>query len=68
MNVLDSFRLDGRLALVTGSSAGIGLALARGLGQAGAAVVLNGRDAGRLAEARRRCAARASWCTSVPST
>ena len=29
-----TFRLDGRLALVTGSSAGIGLALARGLGQA----------------------------------
>ncbi len=46
-----SFRLDGRLALVTGSSAGIGLALARALGEAGAAVVLNGRDAGRLAQA-----------------
>ena len=46
-----TFRLDGRVALVTGSSAGIGLALARGLGQAGAAVVLNGRDEGRLARA-----------------
>jgi gluconate 5-dehydrogenase len=43
-----TFRLDGRLALITGSSAGIGLALARGLAQAGAAVVLNGRDASRL--------------------
>lgn len=46
-----TFRLDGRLALVTGSSAGIGLALARGLAQAGARVVLNGRDAEKLARA-----------------
>ena len=46
-----TFRLDGRLALVTGSSTGIGLALARGLAQAGAVVVLNGRDAPRLARA-----------------
>lgn len=46
-----TFRLDGRLALITGSSAGIGLALARGLAQAGATVVLNGRDAARLAQA-----------------
>lgn len=46
-----TFRLDGRIALVTGSSAGIGLALARGLGQAGATLVLNGRDPQRLAEA-----------------
>jgi gluconate 5-dehydrogenase len=49
-----SFRLDGRLALVTGSSTGIGLALARGLAQAGATVVLNGRDAARLAQAHDR--------------
>lgn len=49
MITADTFRLDGRLALVTGSSSGIGLALARGLGQAGAALVLNGRDAAKLA-------------------
>ncbi|WP_284614348.1 glucose 1-dehydrogenase [Aquabacterium humicola] len=43
-----TFRLDGQLALVTGSSMGIGLALARGLAEAGAAVVLNARDDNRL--------------------
>jgi gluconate 5-dehydrogenase len=46
-----TFRLDGRLALVTGSSAGIGQAVARGLAEAGAAVVLNGRDAAKLEQA-----------------
>jgi gluconate 5-dehydrogenase len=51
MITADTFRLDGRIALVTGSSTGIGLALARGLGEAGATVVLNARSATRLAEA-----------------
>ncbi|MDX5349373.1 MAG: SDR family oxidoreductase [Paracoccaceae bacterium] len=41
------FSLHGRRALVTGASQGIGLALARGLAEAGASVVLNGRDAAR---------------------
>ncbi|MBE3638435.1 SDR family oxidoreductase [Mangrovicoccus algicola] len=45
------FDLSGRRALVTGSSMGIGLALARGLAEAGAAVVLNARNAQRLEEA-----------------
>jgi len=48
MITAQTFRLDGRLALVTGSSAGIGLGLARGLAQAGARIVLNGRDAAKL--------------------
>ena len=47
----DAFRLDRRLALVTGSSAGIGFALARALGEAGASVVLNGRDVAKLEQA-----------------
>ena len=50
-DVLKQFDLSGKLALLTGSSAGIGLALARGLAGAGAAVVLNGRRAAPLAEA-----------------
>ncbi|MBS1178058.1 MAG: gluconate 5-dehydrogenase [Proteobacteria bacterium] len=46
--VLKQFDLSGRVALITGSSAGIGLALAQGLAGAGATVVLNARDAGKL--------------------
>jgi gluconate 5-dehydrogenase len=42
------FSLEGRLALVTGSGQGIGFALARGLAEHGASVVLNGRDAARI--------------------
>ncbi|WP_158744060.1 SDR family oxidoreductase [Acidisphaera sp. L21] len=45
------FSLAGRRALLTGSGQGIGFALARALGRAGAIVVLNGRDAGKLAHA-----------------
>ncbi len=45
----DLFRLDGRVALVTGSSAGIGEALARGLAGAGARVAINGRDPAKVA-------------------
>lgn len=51
------FDITGRLALVTGSSKGIGFAIARGLLQAGAAVVLNGRDREQLDKARATLAA-----------
>lgn len=45
------FDLAGKVAVLTGSSQGIGLTLARGLGQAGATVVLNGRDEEKLGQA-----------------
>lgn len=43
-HALDRFRLDGRRALITGSGRGIGLTLARGLAEAGAAIVINDRN------------------------
>ena len=42
------FDLSGRHALITGSGSGLGLAIARGLGRAGARVVLNGRSREKL--------------------
>jgi gluconate 5-dehydrogenase len=47
-SILNQFNIAGKLALITGSSGGIGFALARGLAQAGATVVLNGRDTEKL--------------------
>ena len=43
------FDLQGRTALVTGSSRGLGFSIAEGLAEAGAQVVLNGVHPGRLA-------------------
>ncbi len=54
---MNPFDLTGRRALVTGSGQGIGLALARALGQAGATVVLNGRGAAKLEQAAARLSA-----------
>ena len=61
---LERFSLKDKTALVTGSSRGIGLALARALGEAGAQVVLNARDAARLsasAESLRELGIEASY-------
>jgi gluconate 5-dehydrogenase len=42
------FDLTGKIALITGSSQGIGFGIARGMGQSGATIILNGRDAEKL--------------------
>ncbi|OSC49652.1 oxidoreductase, partial [Streptomyces sp. 4F] len=58
--------LGGRNALVTGSSQGIGAAIAAGLARAGATVGVNGRDAGRLRESVGKLRAEVPDGTFVP--
>jgi NAD(P)-dependent dehydrogenase (short-subunit alcohol dehydrogenase family) len=52
MSVLDRFRLDGRVAVVTGASSGLGVAFATALAEAGADVVLGARRAELLEPVR----------------
>jgi NAD(P)-dependent dehydrogenase (short-subunit alcohol dehydrogenase family) len=47
MTVLDLFRLDGKVAVVTGGNRGLGEAFVRALGEAGARVAIAARDEAR---------------------
>ena len=53
MSVLDTFRLEGKVAVVTGGNRGLGKAFARALGQAGATVAILARDTAMTAAALR---------------
>ena len=50
MSVLDRFRLDGKVAIVTGASSGLGVAFAKALAEAGADVALGARRVEKLKE------------------
>jgi len=63
---LNLFDLTGKRALITGSSQGIGFALARGLAAAGAEILLNGRDTVKLAAAARTLAAEGATARTLP--
>ena len=56
VNVLDMFRLDGRTALVTGGSKGLGLVMATALAQAGAEVAIVSRTESEVRAAAERIA------------
>src|SRR5579875_1766180 len=64
MGILDCFRLDGKVAVVTGASSGLGVAFARALAEAGADVAIGARRVDKLESTRamveslgRRCIA-----------
>jgi len=65
--ILDRFRLDGRVAIVTGASAGLGVAFARGLAEAGADVVIGARRPEGLERTRRLVEETGRRCLAVPT-
>ena len=67
MSVLDKFRLDGRRALVTGASRGLGRAIAQAFAEAGSDLVLVGREAESLQQAQRELAALGRRVDVVPA-
>ena len=66
MGVLERFRLDGRAALITGGSRGLGRAMAQALAEAGADLILVGRDVDALELARAELASLARRVEIIP--
>jgi len=60
------FDLTGKRVLITGSSQGIGLTLARGLGEAGAAVIVNGRSIDKITAATQGLKENGIKCEELP--
>jgi NAD(P)-dependent dehydrogenase (short-subunit alcohol dehydrogenase family) len=65
MSVLDSFRLDGKVAVITGASSGLGVAFAEGLADAGADIAICARRVDRLEQTREKVEATGRRCIAV---
>jgi len=63
--VLERFRLDGRVVIVTGASSGLGVAFARGFAEAGADIVIGARRLDMLEETRRLVEETGRRCLAV---
>jgi NAD(P)-dependent dehydrogenase (short-subunit alcohol dehydrogenase family) len=67
MNILDRFRLDGKVAVVTGASSGLGVAIAEHLAGAGADVALGARRPDRLTATADLVQSKGRRCLAVPT-
>src|SRR4051812_41963947 len=67
VGVLDKFKLDGKVAIVTGASSGLGVAFAEGLADAGADIAICARRAERLEDTRSKVEATGRRCVAVPA-
>src|SRR3954454_23333847 len=65
MAILDSFSLDGKVAIVTGASSGLGVAFARGLAEAGGDVAICARRVERLEDTKRQVERLGRRCVAV---
>src|SRR5262245_14095802 len=65
MGILDSFSLEGKVAIVTGASSGLGVAFATGLAEAGADIAICARRVDRLEETRKQVEALGKRCIAV---